>query len=91
MNAKYIVSIKVEVLMEAYSDVLARLLRFLDAKHISLDDGNNIWVRMFFILRNQKDTLLEIETMEEAGKAEGMYLLAMNLLDSEYNTGSLKK
>ena len=88
MNVKYIVSIKVEVLMEAYSDVLARLLRFLDTKHISLDEENNIWVRMFFILRNQKDTLLEIETMEEAGKAEGMYLLAKNLLDSENNTGS---
>ena len=47
MNAKYIVSIKVEVLLEAYSDVLARLLRFLDAKHISLDEENNIWVRRY--------------------------------------------
>lgn len=83
MNAKYIVSIKVEVLMEAYSDVLARLLRFLDAKHISLDEENNVWVRMFFILRNQKDMLLEIETMEAAGKAEGMYLLAKKLLDQK--------
>ena len=88
MNVKYIVSIKVEVLIEAYSDVLARLLRFLDAKHISLDEENNIWVRMFFIRRNQKDTLLEIETMEEAWKAEGMYLLAKSLLDNENNTGS---
>lgn len=78
-------------IIHRYSDVLARLLRFLDAKHISLDEENNIWVRMFFILRTQKDTLLEIETMEEAGKAEGMYLLAKNLLDSEYNMGSLQK
>lgn len=83
MNVKYVVSIKVEVLMEAYSDVLARLLRFLEAKHISLDKENNMWVRMFYILRNQKDTLLEIETMEEAGKAEGMYLLVKKLLDQE--------
>lgn len=83
MNEQYITSIKVEVMLEAYSDILAGLLRFLKAKQISLEDTKNVWVRLFFILRNQHQSLLNIQSMEEAGKAEGMYLLAKKLLDGE--------
>ena len=83
MNEKYVISINVEVLMEAYSDILASLLRFLETNHMSLEEKDNVWVRMFFLLRDQKEHLLEIETWEDAGKAEGMYLLAKKLLEGE--------
>lgn len=85
MNPQYVVSIKSEVLAEAYSDVLARLLRFMDRKGINLEDTTNVWVRMFFELRDAKDTLLDVRSMEDAGVLEGKYLLAKRLLDGEEN------
>ena len=83
MNKQYVVSIKAEVLSEAYADILARLLRKIKKDGLTLEDTTNVWVRMLLILREENSKILDVTSMEEAGVLEGMYYMARDLLDGE--------
>ena len=83
MNKQYVVSIKAEVLSEAYADILARLLRKIKKDGLTLEDTTNVWVRMLLILREENSKILDVKYMEEAGVLEGMYYMAKDLLDGE--------
>lgn len=63
----------------------------LDKKHISMDDTDNIWVRLLQIFIRENQELLHIKTLEEIGKVEGRYFLARELLDKEWEAMKKEK
>lgn len=83
MDDQYMVSIKIEVLLEVYADILSRLINLLEKKGISPTDQSNFWARMYKELCDENDKLLSIRSFEEAGKAEGIYLFAKSLIEGE--------
>ena len=80
----YKTSVKVEVMLEAYADIIGTTMDLLEKKHISRDEKDNIWVRLLNVFIRENQNLLHIKTQEEIGKAEGRYFLARELLDREW-------
>lgn len=83
MDDQYMVSIKMEVLMEVYADILSRLVNLMERKNISPTDQSNFWARMYQQLCIENDKILSIRSFEEAGKLEGVYLFAKTLIEGE--------
>ena len=83
MDDQYMVSIKIEVLLEVYADLLSRMVHLLELKNISPTDHSNYWARMYQELCRENDKILSIRSFEDAGKCEGIYLLAKALIEGE--------
>lgn len=85
MNKQYMVSIKSEVLLEAYADALGELSDLLRKRNIDTEDTSNVWARMYQAMKRDNQKILKVTTDAENNKLLGKYLMVRELLDGEAN------